>query len=78
MRTEDEALHPKALERAEQARLEHMAALKRTYGGIVIAASGLAVIFLWQEFYIGFTMALIGTGLVPFDKLVAILRGRVG
>ena len=76
MRNEDEALHPKALERAEAARMEHVAALKRAYGGVAIAVAGLAVVFLWRELYVGFAMALVGTGIVPFEKLVAMLKGN--
>ena len=62
MRQTDGEIHPAALER------ERVKTIK-LYSGLVIAAAGLVAVFLLKEVYLGFAVALIGTGLVPFEKL---------
>lgn len=42
----------------------------RFWAGLVIAAAGLVAVFLLDAVYLGFTVAMIGTGIAPLDKLM--------
>ena len=66
MRESDEGLHPEAIARARRATI-------RLWSGLVIAAAGLAAVFALGETYLGFGVALVGTGLLPADKLLELL-----
>lgn len=66
MRESDGDLHPEAVARAKREAI-------RLWSGLVIAAAGLGAVFVLDEVYFGFTVALIGSGIVPFDKAMALL-----
>jgi len=61
-RQTDPIPHPAAVLRERQKTIKFWA-------GLVIAASGLLTVFVFKEIYVGFSVALIGTGIVPFEKL---------
>ena len=67
MRQTDEAPHPAAVARARQERV-------RFWAGLVIAAGGLAAVFMLGEVYFGFAVALLGAGIVPIEKIGAIWK----
>lgn len=46
----------------------------RFWAGMVIAAAGLVTVFYLKEVYLGFAVALIGTGILPIEKAVEIWR----
>ena len=62
MRQSDEDLHPAAVARRKKE-------VVKFYAGLGIAAAGLAAVFLLEEVYVGFAVALVGANIVPFDKL---------
>lgn len=64
---DDVALPPEAIARIKRER-------HKTLAGLVIAAAGLLAVFMLKEVYIGFTVALIGAGLAPVDKLIPLLK----
>ena len=66
-RASDEELPPEA-----KARIRKETIL--FWSGLVIAAAGLAAVFLLKEVYLGFGVALVGTGIVPFDKIMAYIK----
>ena len=41
----------------------------RFWAGLVIAGAGLVAVFYLKEVYLGFTVAMIGAGLVPVEKI---------
>jgi len=67
MRENDEGKHPAAVARERQQTV-------RFWAGLVIAAAGLAAVFVLEETYLGFGVALVGTGLVPFEKLAGVFK----
>lgn len=67
MRDTDETQHPEAVARMKRAHI-------RFWAGMVIAAAGLVAVFLLDEVYLGFAVAMAGTGVVPFDKLTELFR----
>ena len=67
MREQDGDIHPAALARERRNRAQVVA-------GFVIAAAGLAAVFMLEEVYLGFGVALVGAGIVPFDKLANVFR----
>jgi len=67
MRQSDTTLPPEAV-----ARKKREAA--RFWAGLVIAAAGLAAVFVMGEVYFGFTVALIGAGIVPVEKIAEVWR----
>ena len=69
MRAADSEIVPAAANRARNERV-------RFWAGMVLAASGLVAVFLMQEVYVGFAVALVGTGLVPFDRMANTLFKR--
>ena len=44
------------------------------WAGLVLAAAGLATVFYLQEVYLGFAVALIGTGILPIEKVAEIWK----
>lgn len=44
------------------------------YAGLVIALGGLVTVFYLKEPYIGFGVALLGTGIIQPDKVVEFLK----
>ena len=73
-REQDGELHPAAVARQEAALIEKRNVTTRFYAGLVIAAAGLAWVFFAKDPYIGFPVALLGTGIIPVDKFIAIFR----
>ena len=68
MRTTDTEKHPKAEQREQRETVLFWA-------GLVIAAAGLLAAFLIEgALYVGFAAAMIGTGIVPFDKLAGVFK----
>lgn len=67
MRQEDETPHPLAVAREHRERV-------RFWAGLVIAACGLAVVFMLNEVYFGFAVALLGAGIVPIEKIGTIWK----
>jgi hypothetical protein len=63
MRKADNQPHPEALFREKRE-------LVKIVGGGIIAAAGLAAVFILHEVYLGFGVALVGSGIVPFGVLV--------
>lgn len=62
MRENDEHAHPEAVARAKKEVI-------RFYAGLTVAAAGLAAVFVLEEVYVGFAVALVGANIVPFEKL---------
>ena len=60
-------LHPKAVERRRQQNI-------RFYSGLALALVGVIIMFTDDQFYLGAVLAMTGTGLVPFDKLVGLVK----
>lgn len=67
MRATDEQKHPAAIERERKD-------MVRTIAGLVIAAAGLAAVFWFREVYVGFSVALLGAGIVPVDRVAGLLK----
>lgn len=67
-RVTDNDKHPVAAERERRQAV-------RFWAGLVIAAAGLVVVFWLKEVYVGFTVALVGAGLVPLEKVPDLFRG---
>lgn len=67
MRESDEALPQEALDRIKRDR-------RKATAGLVIAAAGLAAVFVLGEVYVGFSVALVGAGIVPFDKVAGAFK----
>lgn len=67
MRQTDTTKPPEAVARERKERVRFVA-------GLVIAAAGLAAVFWMKEVYLGFTVALIGTGIVPVDKITDVFK----
>jgi hypothetical protein len=74
MRQGDTEVHEKAVERQEVARKEARQETVKFWAGIVIAAAGLVVAFLFKEVYLGFGAAMIGTGIIPVSKIPEIFK----
>ena len=69
MREDDGQVHPEAVARARRATV-------RMWSGLVIAAAGLGAVFLLGEVYLGFGVALLGTGILPAEKFLEYLPFR--
>ena len=68
MRAEDTEKHPAAVARGKRDRL-------RVIAGLVIAAAGIVAAFKFPEHLMfGFTVALIGAGIVPVEKIPEMIR----
>ena len=67
MRQNDDAPHPAALARKRRETARFVA-------GLVIAAAGLATVFLFREVYVGFVVALVGAGILPIDKFAEMFK----
>ena len=76
MREEDPSVHPAAIERRRLAEMKARKDNVRFWAGLVLAAAGVTAVFLLKEVYLGFTVALIGTGIVPFDKAIEAFKGK--
>ena len=66
MRESDDGVHPEARARAKREAV-------RFWAGLVIAAAGLATVFVLGEIYLGFGVALLGTGVLPAEKFLEYL-----
>lgn len=66
MRESDGDLHPEAVARARRETI-------RLWSGLVIAAAGLGAVFVLHEVYLGFGVALLGTGILPAEKFLEYL-----
>jgi len=61
-KSDGQELHPEAASRVRKEVI-------RFYAGLAVAAAGLAAVFVLEEVYVGFAVALVGAGIVPFEKL---------
>lgn len=64
MRATDDATSPPA---AVQKR--HRAENMKSVAGLVIAAAGLVVVFKFEALVLGFAVAMVGAGIVPFGEM---------
>ena len=67
MRDSDSELSPEAKARIKRENILFVS-------GLVIAACGLVAVFILHEVYLGFGVALVGTGIVPFDKIASYIK----
>ena len=75
MRDIDEQVHPEALARQQAAELATREAIVKFVAGMVIAIAGLlAAFFVEGGLYLGFGAAMVGTGIVPFDKIANVFK----
>ena len=44
------------------------------WAGLVIAVCGLVTVFMFEQVYLGFGVALIGTGILPVEKFTEMLK----
>lgn len=49
----------------------------KLWGGVVVGVAGLVTVFQFEEVVVGFTMALVGFGIAPIDRVLDMLMARI-